>query len=68
MERSILRTLGHLATGVGFRGHHCHQVALPSSLSPPPVPTFTTPSPQPQALLWNILCLECLLLFGTGRL
>lgn len=39
--------LGHLATGVGFRGHHCHQVALLLlPCPPPPVPRSPThPSP-----------------------
>ena len=47
MEGAILRTLGHLATGVGFRGHHCHQVALTSlPCPPPPVPT---PPPLPHS-------------------
>ena len=41
VEGAILRALGHLATGVGFRGHHCHQVSCP----PSPVPLLLSPPP-----------------------
>lgn len=68
---AILRTLGHLATGVGFRGHHCHQVALALPPVPPSCPRSPPPTPPPAtSASLNILCLECpsLLFNFLGRL